>query len=308
MFFVQCNLNIQELRRNIIAGICLAAMVLLVGCMYQEPPPDEVDLLSYLPQSKSSLEVFSYDMGSTVMMPFLNDFGRLPFRDNMLSSGSDLTVTFPFVPMRPQAVTIQMSSDLAVSSASSIRIKLNDADLGVITVQGDGVRKSFTLEKSLWQASVNRLQFSLSPGQSPVLVENVWLTESSRVKASLLNPGNRFTGFAAFPDELSWTEGILLPEGTSLSFPALLPSPSAFFNCSVFSENPDDLKLHIMVETSRALTREQPLQTEVIFKEPDRWFPVKWDISQRSGRYAAITVRNRGHGAVVLKNTLLVAR
>ncbi len=275
------------------------------GCVYREPPPDKIELVRILHEAETSMRVFSFDLDSALMIPYITDFGKKPLSSNQVSYGNDVVFTIPFCPLRPRWFVIELRGEPTTSTRGFIRVYLNGKDIGFMGVPRGTSRKKFTFDPSDWIPEINIIKISAPDPETSVSVDNLWLIADSGVRTDALQDGNSFCGFAVFPENLAWESGIFLAPGASLTFPLHLPEKQSFFTCFTYSDQNADVLLNIELTTAKILSFEAPLKTQVAFKKPDQWLPVKWDISERAGRYAALKVTNNGATRVILKDAVI---
>jgi hypothetical protein len=287
--------------------ISLLVFTLLTGagCVYEEPPADETYLVDLLTQSRSSLDFFSYDLGSTLMLPYLTEFGKKPLNTNIVTSDTDVTITLPFLPLRPTALALQIQSPEGTEQKIVGRVFFNGHDIGFMGLQESPARKLFTIKAQLWNSDINLIEIHFPGTRNSVIVDNLWVLENDHIPLPELDAGNAFTGYTVFPDSGMWENGIYLCPGSCLEFPVRLPLETAFFRSEVRSDLNSDIEIDLSLKTAKAFGSEKSIQTKAVFIKPEKWLLIKWDVSERSGRFAALSIFNRGSSAILLKNPLI---
>jgi hypothetical protein len=280
-------------------------VLLLAGCVHEEPGLPEQNLIGLLSESRSSLSTFSYDIGSTMLIPFLTGLGKYRYSSNIVSANSNVVVTLPLVPMRPAAFIIQSRPQEEGGQETLLRIILNEEEAGTMTVGGDIVRKRFKIKPGIWDREINVIRIEMPRSGSPVFIDNLWLLVDASTPSDKVEEGNRFVGFVAFAGGDTWEEAVLLPEKASISVPVKLPWDNAFFEAEVISDENKDVLMEMQCITARALRPENPLHSSVAFRQPNAWLPLRWDISERKGRHALLKISNTGESAVLLRNILV---
>jgi hypothetical protein len=285
--------------------LIILAVLLVTGCVYEPPGPAEIELVERLAQTDTSLSYFSFDLNSSLMIPYLTAFGQNPFNSNIIHRGSDVQFTIPLSPIRPIALVLEIQSIETQSSNDYARVMLNDDDLGFIAISDQPQRKQFTLQPNTWNPSVNQITIHLPEGDTTGIVNQIWLIREPVDALPELETGNVFTGLATFPNEGIWQRGIYLSSGSSLSFPVFLPSEPAFLQFHALPDLSDDLNLSIDVITAGKFGEKYQIDTEIYFRKADRWMPVKWSITDLKGRHAALTFHNNGNTAVLIQDPVI---
>lgn len=281
---------------------CALIMTLIFGCVYQGPETTSVDLMERLSDCRSSLPDFSFDLNTPLMIPFLTGFGMDPFKSNIVSEGEDVEITIPFSPVRPEFLALEIQPVQSPRDSGYVRILLNEEDLGFIAVSGVPIRKQFRVRDNLWNTEINRITAHLPRGAYEARVNNLWLLTAESKDLQALQTGNIYTGLAVYPLRNDWQKGIFLASGSSLTFPVRLPRAGAHLCFSVYADGKTDLDLAIEATAAGKFGRKDRFRTEVSFREADRWIPVKWDISELSGRHVALQIENRGIAPILLQD------
>ncbi len=274
-------------------------LLLCIGCVYQDPPPDVTDLEDRLFESRSSLSDFSYDLNSSLTLPFLTAFGRNPFASNIIDETTNMVFLLPLVPGRPDSMVLQISNETESPAAMSIR--LNDTVIGDLDMARGAVRARFRIDARHWDRTLNSIRVSVTDGFGSLRVDNVWLLFDDSLDPEGLEPGNRFTGLVLIPANDNWVQAIFMPSESSLSFPVFLPEPEAFVHLNILADDPDAI-IDMKLVTARAFRYDTPLESQIQIHGTEDWMPIRWDISERAGRHAALELTNRGRSAVLIRN------
>ncbi|GEM_PF-5723846 len=270
-----------------------------IGCVYQDPPPDVVELEDRLYQSRSSISDFSYDLNSSLVLPFLTAFGRNPFASNIIDEATNMVFLLPLIPGRPESIVFQISNES--ESSAGITIRMNDTVIGDMDIAPGAVRVQFRIDARHWDRTLNAIRASVTDGFGSLRIDNLWLLFDDSLDPEGLEPGNRFIGLVLIPSDENWIQAIFVPSESSISFPVFLPEPFAFVHLDILPDDPDatiDMKL----VTARAFLREVPLDSQIQIQAIDDWTPIRWDVTERTGRHASLEFTNRGKSAVLLRN------
>lgn len=285
--------------------LTMLSITMLQGCVYKEPPPEKIDLIETLVLADSTLSEFSYDLYSPVMLPFLTDLGNRPFSSNILTQEQDVTITLPFVSMRPEAIVLQISPQEKSIGRGYLEVYLNDTKLGLIGVHEEISRQMIVIKQQTWIPLLNRILLKIPSGDTTIAVENLWLLKDKTVDIQDLEPGNRFTGWVAFPEEMNWVQSIFMAPESRLSFPLFLPAEKPVLHCEALADKGNDVFLELSLVTARAFGSDERLETEVLFKNADQWIPVKWDLTPRKGRHAILHIHNKSTSAVMFRDATI---
>jgi hypothetical protein len=290
---------------SLLFAFLLAAQLLATGCVYEPQVLPEQDLLLLLPHSQASINSFSFDLGSSLMIPYLSGFGKYHYSGNTVSASSNVVITFPLTPIIPSAIVIQSSLEDSGSESSYIRVSVNDEDIGYMQVKKEPFRKLLKLKSGLWDSSVSTMKIEMPRSGQTAAVDNIWLLTDQATDISQLAPGNNFVGFVAYLDSESWGEALFLPGRASVSVPVQLPGNKAVFDGEALADQGGDLSLDLELITARAFLPEKSLQSKVMFRDADQWLPVGWDISERRGRNALLKISNSGDSAVLIRHPVV---
>jgi len=272
------------------------------ACVYKEPPPSKINLVDHLVQSRTSLEYFSFDLNTSIMFPYLTEFGKYPLNSNIVTTGNNTVITIPLSPLRPTSLVLEVHAEELISGKAYLRIFLNNEDIGFIGVGKTGTRKRFVFDKHLWNPAISQISVRMPEGSGSVFVDNLWLLSDRKKDASALETGNIFTSLIAFPEEGMWNTGVYLAAHSSLTVPVQLPTEQVFFQCQTLSGSNTNLNIHIEFTSAGKFGRKNSISTDIRFRNADQWFPVKWDVSDLSGQYTALLVENRGDKSVLLRD------
>jgi len=292
-----------------IQAFCRCALFLLLlsilsGCIYREPPPEEIRLLDLLPESRSSLDYFSYDLNSPLLFPYLTELGTSMFNTNIATQFQDFSATIPIPGYFPKAIALEAVCRGREPCRSDIHLQLNGKDLGLMVVKSSTRRKVFNVQTQLWDPIINTIRIKSSQPGASVEITNMWLLPDSNLDHSVLEPGNRFTGYILVHADNLWHEGIYLPADSQIAFPVQVPSPSAFLSGDIKTYSRGAGQLDISLVTARAFGTDPKMALSVPVEE-NRWIQLEWNLSDRAGRYAILTLTNTGSTPLIISEPLV---
>ena len=299
-------LQVAVLNRHVFCFFVICCLLGGSGCLYKESVPTEANLINLLPISRSSLDFFSYDLRSSLLIPYLTDFGELTIGTNIASHFQSISFSIPLPGMVPQAVVLEAVGQSLSSGRSDIRIKLNEQDLGMMIVKPSPRRKVFHLDTVDWNSLINTLRIETDHPDVVVEVINIWLVPGSDFDYTTLEPGNSFTGYAMVRERSGFFETLYLPPDSNVEFPVHLPSSSAFFKTELRTYPQGQSDVTITLTTASAFKTEPPLTISIpIPASQKNWIPLEWNLSERAGRYAILKIENSGNTAIILSGPVL---